>query len=501
MSNPEEYNSNSTGGPQRIIRPGRRYAISVLSGAGNTIVIAGLGALAIRLITVHVGPSKYGLFVTALAFISSVMLLTDLGVNSITGREIARSPQDAADILGHNLGLRLTLSIVLIPILAFIGIAIYPEPELRWSIALLSVSIPFDALRTISLGYYVASIRNYVSAGVLLLQQVLFVVGVIIALKCGFGIAGCAASYLAASFVSGVLAFLVVRREVNFKPLYNMKKWRHVFGLSMSLGAIQAINILYLKADTLILSRIATPHAVGLYGVAYSFTTFFLVVPSLVMTSAMPLLATAIATEFSELVRRSLHALAILGAGVGLLAVLFAPQAITILSGRHFLGAAGAMRILALACFFTFLNAALGWAAVACNRHHRIITVSVFGLILNVALNLVLIPRFGINGAAASTLISEFFTLLGVRIVFSQIVGANVSLLRSSFLPVAAGGLVIVFGHFVLFRGWQPPTSTIFWAPVLFLIFLAVLAILGGLPEEMMFVRKTLGRASRRNQN
>jgi O-antigen/teichoic acid export membrane protein len=498
MSVPEEPVPRPIGDGGQFNRPGRRVTLSILSGGANTVLVAGLGALAIRLITVHVGPTNYGLFVTSLAFVSSVMLLTDLGINSITGREIARSPNDAAEILGHNLGLRLTLSAIFVPILAFVGIALYHEPSLRWSIVLIALAVPFDALRAISLGYYAASIRNYVASGITLLQQVLFVAGVAIALTSGFGIVGCATSYLVSTFVSGSLAFLIVRREVLFKPLFNLKRWRQIFALSASLGAIQAINILYLKADTLILSRMSTPHAVGLYGVAYSFTTFILVVPSLIMMSVMPLLATTSGEQFAELVRRALHGLAVLGTAAVIIVLLFAPQAIMVLSGRHFLGAATPMRLLALASLLSYLNAALGWAAVACNHHHRMILVSGIGLILNVGLNLVLIPRFGIDGAATSTLISEFVALIGVRVVFGRDVGAKISLTKISFLPVLIGIIVVLFGRYVFLGSWHAPVSTILWAPGFLILYLGLLALVGGLPEEVVFARKKISSVTHR---
>src|ERR1035437_8047180 len=255
-------------------RAGRRVTASVLLGYGNTLLVAGLGALATRLITTHVGPTNYGLFVTALTFVSSVMLLTDLGITSITGRDIAKNPDDAAEILGQNLGLRLTLSVLIIPIVVFIGLILYKAPSLRWTMILFAISVPFNAIQTISLGYYVASIRNYVSSGISLLQQALFVGGVAIAIPNGFGIVGCALSYLIATAISGVVVYFIARKELRFKPLFNLRSWREVFKRSASLGAIQVINLLYLRADTLLLSKMMKPRAVGLYGVAYSFVNF-----------------------------------------------------------------------------------------------------------------------------------------------------------------------------------------------------------------------------------
>ncbi|HEV3188780.1 MAG TPA: flippase [Acidimicrobiales bacterium] len=473
-------------------RAGHRIAFSVLSGGGNTLLLAGLGALAIRLITVRVGPSNYGLFVIALTFVGSVLLLTDLGITSITGRDIARSPQDAADVLGQNLGLRLILSTVLIPVLIFAAIALYKSSSLRWSIALIAFSLPFNALLTISLSYYVSSIRNYVTSGVTLLQQVIFVVGVVIALTNGYGIIGCSMSCLVSTAVASLVAFFAVRRELSFKPLFDVHRWRQILILSASLGGIQIINLLYLKADTLLLSKMASARSVGLYGVAYNFTSFIQVVPTLIATSVMPLLATSSGDRFAMLLRRMEQSLAVLGVIAVMTTVLFAPQAITILSGHHFLGAAPSLRLLALSCFFSYLCTALGYAAVACNRHHRMIIVSAIGLVLNVGLNLLFIPRFGINGAATATLISEFVALIGVRFIFGRDVGAKLSLTKISVRPVVVGVAVTLFARYVILGSWHASIATVAWAPGIVLLYLGLLALTGGLPEEVDYARRKL---------
>lgn len=473
-------------------RAGRRITASVLSGYGTTLLISALGALATRLITVHVGPTNYGLFVTALTFVSSVTLLTDLGITSIMGRDIAKSPETAADILGQNLGLRLTLSVLIIPVVVFIGLTLYKSPSLRWTLVLFATSIPFTAVQTISLGYYIASIRNYVASGINFLQQVLFVGGVAVAITNGYGIIGCAASYLITTAVGGVASYVVVRRELRFKPLFNMRSWREVFSRSASLGAIQVINLLYLRADTLLLSKMAKPRAVGLYGVAYSFIGFIVVAPSLILASVMPLMATSSGERFEKILRRSEHSLAVLGAAAVMVTVLFAPQAIDILSGHRFLGASTALRILGLSCYFSFLNAALGFAAVACNRHHRLVAVSAFGLIFNVGLNIALIPRFGINGSSFATLISEFVALVGVRWIFAKDVGTKVALTRLSLRPVLVGAVVTFFGRYVLLRSWHAPVVTVVWAPIIVVLYFGVLALVGGLSEEVAFASEKI---------
>ena len=238
----------------------------------------------------------------------------------------------------------------------------------------------------------------------------------------------------------------------------------------------------------------------GLYGVAYSFINFVVVAPSLILTSVMPLMATASGERFERLVRRTEHSLAVLGAAAVMVTVLFAPQAIDILSGHRFLDATTALRLLGLSCYFSFLNTALGFAAVACNRHHRMVVVSAVGLVLNVALNIVLIPRMGINGSALSTLISEFIALLGVRYIFAKDVGAKVALTRLSLRPVLVGTGVTFFARYALLHSWHASILTVLWAPGIVVLYFVVLALIGGLPDELAYAREKIKSFPGRNR-
>ena len=148
------------------------------------------------------------------------MLIADLGVNAITGREIAKRPQDAASILGHNLGLRLTLSVVFVPIVSFLGFLAYqgPNAALRYCVVIAACAVPFDALRSVCLGYFVAGVRNHIAAVISLVQQVIFVGFIIVALWLGWGVIACVYVYLVATAVTGITTFVVTRRNIRFGP-------------------------------------------------------------------------------------------------------------------------------------------------------------------------------------------------------------------------------------------------------------------------------------------
>ena len=146
------------------------------------------------------------------------------------------------------------------------------------------------------------------------------------------------------------------------------------------------------------------------------------------------------------------------------------------------------------------MNTAYGYAAVARNRHHRIIVVSVVGLVLNVVLNIIAIPRWGITGSAYATLISEFVALILIRFVYSKDVDAKTSLLASAARPFLVGAVVLVVGRLLIVPARDAASElSLLWTPVIALLYVALLALVRGLPVDLVtLVKSTYERLARR---
>lgn len=472
-----------------VVPPGsarRRVLVSTSSVMTSTFIVAALGAIALAIMTRRLGPSRYGEFVVALAFYSTATLVTDLGVNALTGREIARTPERAREILSHTLGLRVALSVVVIPVVALIAHFAYSASSttLFVSVVVAALAIPFDAWRSVSLSYFVASIRNHVGATLAVLQQVLFVGGVVAVLQLGGGVVWCVVAYLASTVVSSTCAYIWAAREVPFRPRFSTTAWRRIVAGSIGIGLIQLINLLYLKADTLILSVMTTTAQVGIYGVAYAIVTFFGAFASITMTSLLPILTRAQASELGGIVVRTVRHLVTISVMLAMLTWCFAPLAIRIVAGPKYALAYLPLSILATAMILTYLHVALGVTSVARNLHRRIVYVSLVCLVLNVVGNIAVIPHWGINGSAAVTLISEAVALLGVAYVFHHDVGTRVPWHDVLPKPILVGAALTLIFYFALDSTKRGVLLTVVLAGFQIATYLGVLLLVSGLPGD-----------------
>jgi O-antigen/teichoic acid export membrane protein len=219
----------------------------------------------------------------------------------------------------------------------------------------------------------------------------------------------------------GALATLVVtwwltRGLAQIRPRAEAAVWRTLLTAAIPLGLALAINALYFRADTLIISLYEPFDEVGLYTLAYRVLELALVVGTVFLSTTFPILAEAVARDEAR-ARRTIEAstevCVVLGMPLVAAGLVLAPQIIELAGGKDFAGAAEPLRILLAAGALAWINGVFGYALIARDRQASALWLNVLALGFNVGLNLVLIPPYGIVAAAIVTVASEIVILLG----------------------------------------------------------------------------------------
>lgn len=468
-------------------RAHHRVAVSTVALIASNTAVAALGALALHVLTNRLGASTYGVFVSVVAFIAVTLLFADLGVNTYSGREIARRREDASEILGQNLGLRLSMSVAMIPTVIGLGLMFPHSETIRLEgIALASLTIPCEAVRSVCLSYYVATIQNYKSAVVALISQVVYVGAAITAIELGYGIIGCFVAFDLSMIVVATTSYIMVRRNIAFRPRFVPRAWSGIIKQSFGVGAIQIVNVLYLRTNTLILTAMTNYHTVGQYGVAAAIVTFLLAVPNFFMLSMLPLLVGAPLEKLTGLVNRA----AIIMAMVGVLAVsgttFLSRDVVSIIAGKHYPQSIPVLQILSLSILFTCLTCVFTYSSFARDQHRRLLFISSAGLICNVILDIALIPSLGAKGAAISTVVVEFCILVGTYAMFRNRVGNHFTAWSKVGRVLLVGALTYLVARVALGAITPPGRTQLLLGLVLFPIVQgAAFVLFRCLPSEM----------------
>jgi O-antigen/teichoic acid export membrane protein len=227
----------------------------------------------------------------------------------------------------------------------------------------------------------------------------------------GRGLLGLALAFLVGNSVAALLGLLWLRARF-FKPrlAWAPARWWRLLREAAPLGGAIVLSVAYTRTAVFLLDYLQGSSAVGLYGVAQKLTEPLAILPAALMAAVFPAFAQGLAQGDGRagwLGRRAVALLALAGAGVALAGGFGGPWLIEVLYGGQYRGAEPALQILAVAVLFSFVNYALTHFLIAWGRQRLNLLFNGLLFVLNGALCLSLIPRFGLAGAAVGGLASE----------------------------------------------------------------------------------------------
>jgi O-antigen/teichoic acid export membrane protein len=213
-----------------------------------------------------------------------------------------------------------------------------------------------------------------------------------------------------------VVTWAITRTLAPVRPRVEPAVWRTLLKAAVPLGLALAVNALYFRADTLIISLYEPYDQVGLYTLAYRILELALVVGTVFLSTTFPILSEAVARDAPRALRTiqaSTEVCVVLGAPLIAGGLVLAPQIIELAGGEEFQDAATPLRILLAAGALAWVNGVFGYALIARDRQASALWLNLSALAFNVGLNFLLIPRYGIVVAAIVTVASELLILAG----------------------------------------------------------------------------------------
>jgi O-antigen/teichoic acid export membrane protein len=181
--------------------------------------------------------------------------------------------------------------------------------------------------------------------------------------------------------------------------------WRDSWPLMLSAAAAT----IYLRIDQVMVGRIMGDVAVGIYAAGVKLTEVFYFIPGVIAGSLFPAIVNAKKTAATMYFRRlkNLYALlAIFALLVALPISFLAKPIISLVFGIEYLASAPVLQLYIWSSFGLFLGAGVSNQLMAENRTKAIFGVNLVAMVVNVGLNLYLIPKLGLIGAALTTLVS-----------------------------------------------------------------------------------------------
>lgn len=380
--------------------------------------VAGLvfGACGTVITTRILGPSGQGVF-AVLVFVSSVMvLLGGLGLGEAAIVRVGQGGTSYSDAASATLA-ALTVSGLIGAFIAFVvgWVVVEPSSTNLWLAVLataVDVPVSVSVLGCASLLNLKERIRasSLVSASLSASTLVGLALFVLVAHLSVFG--GVLAGVLASDVALAVGFYLLRNGRQLVRPHWHKSYLRGAVRFGITLQAVSALTLASNKLDLLLVFRIAGSAAAGRYSVALTAGTVVTMVPYALSLAAFPRVAYVPSAEADILIARMFR-VGIIGAVVTATCLALAlPVAVPAILGHRYAASVGPAIILVLGGVFLSGQWLLGRASAARGDTSMLIRSFGLALILMLALDIALIPRFGLIGGASASSASSAVAVL-----------------------------------------------------------------------------------------
>ena len=291
---------------------------------------------------------------------------------------------------------------------------------------------------------------------------------------------------------SAVLNLIRLFRIIDRKSKCELHPLRHF--KEMKWFAIALISSgMYIHVDIVMLGFFGTTHMVGLYNLVSKIKTVLVSSVNSVGGVMLPRLSHYRATGDSEasriLIAKNVNFVFIMGFGIIALLLLCAEPIVLIMGGHDFIDSTIPLMVVGPAVLFSAMNIVIANHLISEGYEKQWAAVNVIGLVLACLLNVVLIPLFGVIGAAISITSTEFLMLIMRSIVCRRFLSTILALIDPLKILVATVITALVTYGVLWLVGVDNPIIVVLIAGCVFLALYA--ALLYALKEKL--VRELMG--------
>ena len=384
----------------------------------------------------YLGPSNYGLINYAASFTALFSSFCTLGINSILVNEILRDGEHRGRLLGSAIGMRLIssgLSVVTIGALAW---ALDPnEPTTIAVVLIYSTTLIVQCFDTLNY-WYQSQLRSRVSAVVSAVGYTAAAVYKIVLLVTQKDVRWFAASHVVEY---ALVAVLLVAAYYRDKPgdqglRFSASTGRRLLSNSYHFILSGLMVAVYGQMDRIMLKSMLDETAVGYYSAASTICTMWPFVLTAIIDSAKPVILTSYHEDRQRFERNMIRlygAVFYVALAAGVAICLLSKYIILILYGEDYLPAQAALCILCWDTGFSYLGVARSTWLVPQGKQRYEKYIAASGAVCNLILNGLMIPLWGVSGAAVATLLTQIFTNFVVGFLFRDIRRNNVLILKS----------------------------------------------------------------------
>lgn len=450
-----------------------------------------LGLFIIALLMRYLGLKNYGYYSTAIAFLQVFGIIADFGLylttlcylGEIDILEEQEKKVRTEWVMNNIFTLRFFSALVFYGGAFFLCLFLPYPGIVKLATGILSGSLFFCTLIQILSAFYQKILQTEkIFLGEVLGKVITLILMVIFVWQnLGFYLVLCV--FVIGNFFNFLVLFLSARKKIFLRFKFDFVFWREILKRAWPAGLAIILNILYFKADTLILSFYYPPEVVGIYGSCYRILEVLITVPPLFLGLILPKLISTWQNKENDklknLVQKSFDFLIMISLPMILGTVVLGRKIMILIGGPEFGLAGDVLRVIIIAAGVLFVAELFKHLAVGLGKQRQVLPFYLVTAALSLIGYFIFIPDYSYWGAAWVTVFSECLMFVFVFCLFRQTTKIS---LRLNFFAKSLGASLIMFCALTLLRD-----SNLFFLIILGVVVYGLcLYLLGGLNKDLL---------------
>ncbi|MBM3211255.1 flippase [Candidatus Poribacteria bacterium] len=450
----------------------------------------------------YLGPASFGILTFALAFTGIFSIFADLGLTTLTVREVARDKSLALKYLANVSLMKIVLAAITFGLIALIiNLMGYPEETIR-VVYLFGLYVIFVAFTQMFYSIFQAYERMEFQGIGQMSNAALILGGVIFAIKHGFSVVGFTFLFFIASAIVLVYSLAIMKLKFSnptsalaAKALeFDWSFWKPTIKEALPFGLAMVFSTVFIWIDSVMLSVMKGDAVVGWYNAAYRMVLIPLLIPTAFNAAIFPILSRFYITSRESLkmaYEKYFKYMVILGIPIGVGTTLLAQRFILLIFGTEYSNSILPLQILIWYPVLVFATSPFARLFESLNKQLILTRITGICAALNVILNLILIPRYGLVGASIATVFTEF-ALLVFFYIESMKIGYGIPrrkvtgiIIRASISSALMGIFIMCFHNLTLLA--LLPLSALIY-------FLVLYGIRGVDKEDISLIKRAVER-------
>lgn len=439
------------------------------------LIRAGIIIYAARIL----GAGGWGLFSYGITLVTFLTVFVDIGIDSIMLRESAKAKEDLVrqgQIISTSLFIKLVLLAIGVSVVLFVAPLFAVLPGVKRLFGFMAAVLVFDSLRNFGFSIIRSKEKMELEAALYMLTNVAIVAAGIISLHLRPTVMSFTASYAFGTAMGMLATFYVLKKEaVKAFSHFSKPLVKEILYSAWPFAVSGVLGLLLLNTDILIIGQLRSAQDVGFYSAAVRIVQLLYLFGNIMSLSSLPIFSRFVKEEHEKIktaLRNILRFSLAFSIPIALLGITAGGPIIDFVFGKEYSPATLSFQVLLLTLAFNSLASVLGNIVFVYNKQKMLTIYTAIGGFLNVILDLMLIPRFGINGSAFATLFSSIISDAFLWYITWRIVRFDINLKIGRILSAS------VISSTFLFVLLKAGIHVIISAPVAGLTYIVILYLL-----------------------